>query len=210
METTDFLYCIRFVRGKVGKIGVSKRPLGRFDQIASLAPFDLRFHRVIRFRCRRVADAWERHILVNADRYRERGEWVLVNEKLDGILAEISDGEDVTEAFLMERKRGRPIPVHRDDTINDVFSARLIDKVGHEASSVANYDGSPEGYNEAVVLARLSEGFGSEDISVIDGIPLEEVRRIIRDARTSGALSEIFANGPAPVSPQPAPAEKDR
>lgn len=44
----------------------------------------------------------------------------------------------------------------------------------------------------AKVISRLGEGYGSEDIAALDGMPLNIVRQIIRKLKRDGYLDQII------------------
>lgn len=53
------------------------------------------------------------------------------------------------------------------------------------------------------VVSRTGEGYGSEDIHAKDGIPIDDVRQIVRMMRDTGQLRRMFArpsNQKAPTS----------
>lgn len=48
------------------------------------------------------------------------------------------------------------------------------------------------GDDEDWVIGLLCDGFGSEDIAVKTGLPLEDVRAFIRQLRADGTLDEVY------------------
>lgn len=186
----DYLYCIEIVGGDIAKVGVSSSPKCRLGAICSTAPFEMRLTRVIGFTSRRVADAWERYIISNANRYRGHGEWVLNDERLNKLFGGVTEGFDVTAEIDNGPLRGRLIPAQA--AIGDVQEVIVRERTkGTDLTGIKFSGGSGE-YTAAIVKARLRQGYGADDISVMDKIPASEVRECISEIRTSGEMEMVL------------------
>lgn len=182
--TRSFLYCLEFVGAPVGKVGIATDPMHRLASLSIAAPFALRFRRVFRFADHETAALHERHVIHHANSHKERGEWVSVDATLDALLDAIP-GQDVTGDYHFEIQSGRRRRVSRT-----AFSRRkdFRRQVGTGAADAALYQGAEADYDAAVVRARLGDGYGAEDILVMDGIPEAFTWAVVRDLRSKHQL----------------------
>jgi len=185
-----FLYCVEIIGGDVAKVGVSCRPKARISALAQTAPFRLAFRRVIGFPSRRVADAWERHIIANADRYRGRGEWVVCNDTLDQLLDAVTEGQDYTHKMGEIMSCGRVMPDNAD--ISDVHRVMSRERLAGADLYGIEYSGEPDDYMPSIVRGRLRQGFGVEDIALMDDFPVNEVRACVSDIRKQGFMHFVL------------------
>lgn len=196
---TAFLYCIQMGEGGPAKVGTSIDPASRLQSIGSTMPFDLSFRHILEVGDRRVADAWEARIIAAANRYKARGEWVLADSLLDDLFAEVAPAVDALPDFQRDPASGRIISRRTDDeAMANVYRVSLAAQVGIQRAYGANYAGAAEDYERAVIHARLADGYGVEDIEVMDGIAVEvsraEISRLVRD----GSIRAILAGRPEP------------
>ena len=179
----SFLYCIEMEQGALAKVGIAFKPKQRLNTFRSNSPFAMRFRHVLEVE-RDLAAAYERHILASARRYRNRGEWVYADEKLDKLFGEVSPAINRTEEFLADHNdyAGRPIVDDTTRSMEHVHQARFRAQVGKVAAARARYNGTPNDYARAVIRARLSDGYGVEDIAVMDKLDVDYVRAVMRNA----------------------------
>ena len=193
---TDYLYIMTgdFSGVSLAKVGVSVRPRDRMTTIASNAPFEMTIQRLKGFECRQEADAWERYVLNAANRYRDRGEWVLNDEHLLSVWDKVDGGTDI-DPDDYSPMLGRPIP-DRDDEANVrlAYVEKFRHRVGPVIASHIGYTGHPALYDRAIIQARLKEGYGIEDIAILDGISTNNIRREILRLRMRGKLSALYTN----------------
>ena len=196
----SFLYCIEMEQGALAKVGIAYKPKQRLSAFRASSPFAMRFRHVLEVE-RDLAAAYERHILASARRYRNRGEWVYADKKLDRLFAEVSPAINRTEEFQIDGTdyAGRPIVDDTTRSMEHIHQARLRAQVGRIAAARIAYDGTSNGYARAVIHARLADGYGVEDIAAMDGIDIEEARAEVRHLRDAGCLSAVL-RGQAPVS----------
>lgn len=190
MTAPSYLYCIEFTDGMdAAKIGISFNPEKRLKSVAATAPHPMRFRHVLRIADRAHAAAQERRIISSATRYRERGEWVTVDETLDRLFASVPMAENVTAEFSYV-VNGRYFlgPGAAD---NRARKATMSTKVGPLAVAFEGYQGDPKTYDRALVQARLADGYGVQDILVMDGIPEEFSRAVIFNLEKSGKLRSL-------------------
>jgi len=186
------LYCIKIDGGEIAKVGVSRSPRERRNQLAANSPFKMQIVRSIDFNVARLAYAWEAHILRNADRYRDTGEWVVFNDALEALLDEaaadgtISPLDDDASVYA-----GRILPAQPENCKRGIHQARLAGIVGIPLAS--GYDGDPDGYDLALVGAMLRSGYGVDDMQAIAGVPAENARAYVQSMRETGELAEIYS-----------------
>jgi hypothetical protein len=196
-EVQHFVYCIEARQAGFAKVGASSNPRSRFQYMRAQAPFEMRFRHVVKLATRPEADAWERHILATADRYRDHGEWVIANAKLDGLFLEVLPCEVVTWAFQTNASQGRIIA--KGDTMLQVRQAKLKAIGGAGVCTALGYDGNAEGETAAIIHARLGQGYGVEDIHAIDGLPLSDIRAEISKLTEDGKLRRVLGLSPTPT-----------
>lgn len=190
VKTNDYLYCIEVVSGKIAKVGVSRNVKGRLQQLANTAPFDLRIRSVVGFQSRNVADAWENYILANATRYRDKGEWVVCDDKLDSLFAEAQAGLGMHRHSTAVASVGRPVPTA--SSISDVQRVVVRERlIGTDLRGI-EFTGEPSDYAPAIIRGRMRQGFGCEDISLMDGFPLDLVRGYFSQIRSKGLMGAVL------------------
>ena len=185
-----FLYCIQIADGGVAKVGVSSSPKARIGALSATAPFDLKFRRVIGFQSRRIADAWERHIIINANRYRERGEWVLCDDDLDRLFGEVTEGEDCTDRMGSIMSSGRVVPDGAN--ISDVHKVIVRERLSGVDLDGIEYSGDPDDFMPSIVRGRLRQGYGVEDIAIMDGFSPENIREAVSEIRKRQAMTLVL------------------
>lgn len=204
---SEYLYLAAFAYGdlKIAKIGTTSTPRNRIQSVFSTSPFPMSEMLLYRFQTRGEAAAWERDILTRANRYADRGEWVIDDAVLRDIWRNVSGGDPVT---LDDTKapKGRPLTHDADASRAAVFIERFRARVGPVTASKVKYSGHPALFDRAVIKARLIEGYGIEDIAILDQISTSNIRREIARLRLKGELVEIYTPDPS-RSRQPDPAK---
>lgn len=196
-----FLYCIEFVHGEAAKVGVASDPRSRLQTIRGTAPFDMNFRHVLEMEDRREADAWEGYIISAANRYKDRGEWVIADDKLDRLFAQVKDSTDRTDAFRAEGdEAGRIVKRSRTASLRHVNKVRLARKVGAGTVKDIKYCGRSREFKSALIKARLRQGYGVEDMLAMDGIPLEDSRAVIASLKEQGVLRQVMGLNPQPTA----------
>lgn len=191
MIAPTFLYCIEITGHNAGKVGITNDPHYRLTSVRCGAPFPMRFRHVFRIGDRRHAAGQERRILSLANRYRKRGEWVVVDDTLDRLFASVPQAENVTEEFVVTSPFGRyDVPPAAAEIA--ARKALMTSKIGAEAVARAAYTGSEAGFDETLIRARLADGYGVEDILATDGIPIEASRAVIAQLEAAGKLHGLL------------------
>lgn len=189
---SDYLYCFRFALDeiRVAKVGVSATPRSRMQTFIPASPFPFVSAHLLKFSSRREADAWERLIITHANRYRAESEWVLDDEKLQQLWDSVTGGEEVDIASTYA---GRVISgANEKQSRASAYAERLRARVGQVVFNRVGYDGNPATYDRAIVKARLIEGYGVEDIAILDSLTHEAIRRAITGLRRTGELAAIY------------------
>lgn len=196
-EVQNFIYCIEALQAGFCKVGTSFNPKSRFHVLRQTAPFEMRFRHVVKVPTRIEADAWERHIIAKAERYRSHGEWVIANSRLDGLFAEIDPGENCTWAFQTNETQGRVVP--DTDTMPAVRRAVFNGKLGVTAAASVKFSGDADDVGRATIHARLRAGYGVEDIHALDGLPLADIRAEISKLTADGQMRRVLGLSPTPT-----------
>ena len=172
---SDYLYCIRAVGVPFAKIGTGHNPRKRMQELAHVAPFSLRLHRVLDCGSRKAAAAWEKCILHRATRYRQRGEWVALDDHLDSLLEEVAPAVDVTDLFNGTVRSGHAYG-------NPEAAARC--EAWTDLAPVSSLSAPYVGGSHEVILrearAMLKEGMGWEDLCAKLHLSADEARSLAR------------------------------
>lgn len=192
---SHFLYlaACEFHNIKIAKIGITHKPRSRMGSLfygMPIAPCEVLLRE---FTAPGEAAAWERVIIAEANRYRDRGEWVLDDKKLRDLWASIDGGREanMSETYAAS---GRPVSTRgREENRREIYRQRFRDRVGPMMASRIKYTGHPALYDRAVIQARLSEGYGVEDIAILDEISTANVRREIARLRKVGKLAALYS-----------------
>ena len=173
-----YLYAVEATGYSIAKIGTTYHPADRIKNIGSTAPFDLTFRRLLLLPTVEVAAHWESRILALANRYRPNGEWVTADDHLNRLLDEVSPADDVTDCWDGV-SLGKPIYEWHREREDALRRARLRAQVGAGPEYLPETQGLTEhNMRQRIVLARLRDGYGFDDIQALDGIPREEARRL--------------------------------
>lgn len=189
---SNYLYCASFgfAAVRIAKIGTTANPRSRISTFVQVSPFPLARLALKLFPSRGEADAWERYLIGAATRYRDGSEWVVDDEALTTLWDGISGGEDAT---LDLTYAGRVIPNKTPDQNRAAaFAERLRSRVGPAVAVSVGYKGDPEQFERAIIKARLLQGYGVEDIAVLDGLDAGVIRDEIHRLRVLGQLAAIY------------------
>ena len=178
---SNFLYCIEAVGEVFGKIGVSRDPSVRICQFYSTAPFEFRFRKVLRFDDREVAYATERYIISSANRYRDAGEWVVIDDHLDNLLSGVNGADDVTSGFTTSTKGRRIVSPEAAELL--LMKAKFAEKFGKTSKPKVNPAKDVKAVRAAIISERLAQGYGAEDVKVMDGIHTEDFWAVVNERR---------------------------
>lgn len=191
--TDAYLYRIDLIGADVAKVGVTHHPADRIKTLRAQAPFDMAFKCVLRFADIGVAASWERHILGLANRHKARGEWVCADDRLDDLFSSVAPFDDCTSSFADDPSAGRIIRATDESASRaSVNMVRLRAQVGASPAASVNYKGDSDDYSRAVIHARLRDGYGVEDIAVMDRIPIRKARAEVNRLRRAGRLSAVL------------------
>lgn len=179
-----FLYCIEAHGAGIAKVGVSRDPRSRFYSFCQTAPYEMKYRRVLLMKSTDLAYAHERVVISSANRFRDKGEWVLADQHLDNLLERVDYVSDDT-ALFDKSSSGRPI-ISPDRATDLLREAELKDKVGIGASKfLPKSNITPERFRDAVIRARLDQGYGAQDVLVMDGIPENEYWAVVNEMRAA-------------------------
>lgn len=182
-----FLYCVEPINGEIAKVGTSDRPRDRLSSLHAVSPFNLRFRHCLELGSRGVADAWERIILSEATRYRDRGEWVICDAHLDDLFACVTDAVcALSEMSVSATEFGRVMKCDQSAFDADLSRAGVIAQTGIIPPT---FCGDRE---IGIIHARLSQGYGAEDCQVMDGINADDFRQEVHALRVTGRLMSVM------------------
>lgn len=189
---SEYLYCARYAYGdlRIAKIGTTGKPRDRMQAITQNSPFPLAGITLKRFNSRKEANAWETHLIGAATRYRSGSEWVVDDEVLADLWQGVIGGEDVS---VDATYAGRVVPDRAPaETRAAAFAEMFRSRVGHPTAQAVGYHGDPEEYDRALIKARLIQGYGVEDIAVLDDLDQGIIRDEIHRLRAIGQLSALY------------------
>ncbi|OOY15092.1 hypothetical protein [Thioclava sp. DLFJ4-1] len=182
---TAYLYCIEAVDAGYAKVGVTCQPKHRLYAIGTTAPHEMKFRRLLLIDSDAVAYAHERCVITSANRYRDRGEWVVVDGHLDNLLDRVTPALDVTDRFDDLSSCGRKITSIAEAKAALAYTKRRERVLESQQTFLMPPRGaSKDRLDRAIVLSRLSEGYGAEDVKVMDGIPVDFFWQVVREERS--------------------------
>lgn len=184
---TGFVYCIEAVNGSIAKVGSSSRPDRRMGHLSSF-PFALRFRHCLRLETIEEAAAWESFILARATRYRTHGEWVVVDKVLDDLFAQVTDATPM-DFNVSSKGRAKPSESLSKEA---VAKAILKRKFGPVLAAEALVGASDDALAKETVRLRIADGYGTDDIVVLDKIERHVVAAHVRALRDEGWLASQF------------------
>ena len=128
---TCFLYCIEGVGVGIAKIGIASHPKQRLSSFSTM-PFPVKLRRVREFSSTRMAALWESKILAEANRYREYGEWVMLDDRLDELFDQAGGVEPVADEKI---STGRKMS---DDDKSLLVRMLAVVRTHNDVSDIAN------------------------------------------------------------------------
>lgn len=179
-----FVYIIRAPSLGIAKVGVTADPKGRFGSVKGAAPATLELSHVFEFQSTQAAAVWEKRIFTHANRNRDHGEWVIDDEKLVSLIAEMPRENETARFF--ETFQGRPTP--KNCASFGVQKIRENIAFMPKGSPLSEFVGAFPGAAMAIITTRLAQGYGVEDIAVKDGIDVQDVRDHVAAMRESGTF----------------------
>lgn len=183
-----FIYCVEATGGGIAKVGTSDSPRSRLNQLHRVAPFALRFRHCLEVASRGVADGWERIILSEATRYRQRGEWVVADAHLDDLFGCVTDAVCALDEMSVNATAfGRVIRAQSDAFSGDELARAAV--IAQTGIIPPSFCGDRE---IGIIHARLQQGYGAEDCQVMDGINAEDFRREVHQLRMTNRLLPVL------------------
>ena len=187
MADYAYLYCFALKGAKVAKVGVTARPNERISVFQTSVPFNFEIKRLLLLDGRKVADAWESHILTHGASIRGRGEWLQANDILDDLLDEVVPAVDVTEEFCTHG--GRIIPPRTvEETMGKVYRETALRRMGGSCDEDLPNTMTRTAAAKAVIRKRIADGYGAEDVKVMDGYDPSLYWRVVEELRERRAL----------------------
>lgn len=187
-----FVYCVYIKGGEIAKVGSTDDPRKRIAAIGRTAPFEMQIRYLLELPSRETAASWESLILSKANRYRERGEWVMCDGVLDALFAGITPAVDVRAEFSDKLPRGRN-PARAEAAKERLSQAKMVDRFGIGAKRVIPANENVLGDEaRSIIHARLANGYGADDCRALDGIPTAEFWSEVERLRKSGALRRLM------------------
>lgn len=181
MTSRAFLYCIKFDKSHHCKVGVTHTPKNRLSHFSGASPFSMFFQTLLEVESIEVASAWEGYILSKANRENACGEWVVYDDLLESLFAEISPAACCLGEFS-QRHEGRPIAsLTESEHSRRIYKAKLRSVVGPESAARQPLASTFDQHTRNIINARLDEGYGAEDVRVTDGIPEEFFWTVVRE-----------------------------
>lgn len=158
---TAFLYILSTegTGTRIAKIGVTHSLANRLTSISTCSPFRLVLTHLIKFPSRCTADAEEARLLVAAKRFRPEGEWVVHDEMLERVIAEIRGGESAIHEF---RYRGRKFSVSEG---TDALARARNPRIGLSERRTIN--------------RMIADGYGYEDIAAAVSLPASIIKPLV-------------------------------
>ena len=185
--SAEFLYCIEMKGQRVAKVGVTSKPHERLHALQASAPFLMSYHRLIQMVDRRAAQDWEKHVITHADQHTGRGEWVMLNDKLDQLLSQVPGIRHEAPPSAKERGVQYSKKAAKYSAESNLRLALTASDREH-----SEFRGIVPAYEAIVIRTRLAQGYGVEDIAALDKIDVRKARAEMRRLVKSGAIYAVL------------------